>query len=80
MITIHNRNGQPRYIEVLDSNNYLIWGESAYIRFSNEFVDFEGGPFIKKGHPLYKGDNREVIDIKSYVDDSKPNCCKITVV
>lgn len=75
-----SRDGTPRYIEVLDANNYLIYGKSNYLRYGDDFIDYEGGPFIQKGQPLYKEDERVVIDIKPYTCKDKLNCYKVTVV
>jgi|GEM_PF-4946654 hypothetical protein len=75
-----SREGTPRYIEVLDANNYLIYGNSNYLRFGDDFIDYEGGPFIAKGQPLYGSDERVIVDIKPCITEGKPNCYKITVV
>jgi len=80
METILSRYNIPRHIEVFDANNYLIWGNSEYLRHGDDYVDYEGGPFIQKGQPLYDGDERIIVDIKPYTCKSKYNCYKITVV
>ena len=80
METILSRYNIPRHIEVFDANNYLIWGNSEYLRYGDDFIDYEGGPFVQKGEQLYKDDERAIIDIKPYTCKSKPNCYKITVV
>ena len=44
---IRSRYGEKRTIYKF-RNHYIIEGESQYIRGGDDFIDFEGGPYLSK--------------------------------
>lgn len=76
--TIKSRYGVPRYIEKLNENAYLIYGNSNYIRSGENFIDYEGGPNISVGQQIFRDDKlRTVTSIVENPLEGKPNCYKI---
>jgi len=73
-----NRYGQIRTLQMLNDNEYLIYGESNYIRVIGDMnaVDYEGGPFLHVGDQLFNLD-KTIKSIEFVKDSDKPNCYKI---
>lgn len=83
MITeFKNRHRTIRYFEKVDKNTYLVWGESYYMRGSEDYIDFEGGPFIAIGTPIkefVKKAKGIITAIEPFNRDNSLNCYKLTV-
>ena len=77
-----SRRDKERYFELQDNGDYLIWGESYYIRSGGintiDYIDFESGPFISVGLDIecfgLKGVIKEIIPELS---SDKPNCYRL---
>jgi len=70
-----SRYDQPRYATYLGDDWFLIEGPSNFFRYGDDFIDFEGGPFLQIG---------EFFDMYSDVCafelcDSKDNYSKVKV-
>jgi hypothetical protein len=72
---IKSRYGEIRYIKRISNKEYLVYGDSHFVRCGYaddtkneyEFVDFSGGPFLQVGSkffmdPPYKED-RQIVKI-----------------
>lgn len=84
----NSRYGQPRYIYQNTENEFIIFGESQYIRIGGndiiEYIDYEGGPFIGIGDNLKEwiGEDKEIIEIQPYVKmdlDNSKNYYKLII-
>jgi hypothetical protein len=79
-----SRYNEPRYFELQDNGDYLVWGESLYIRSGGleklDYVDYVGGPFMSVGLDIkcfsLSGIIKEIIPEK---DTDKPNCYRLKV-
>ena len=75
--TIKSRYGDERYLDKISDTEYIIWGESHYMRSAEGMIDFEGGPCIFIGEKI---EGRSIIKIEPHMKDNDlPNCYKLTV-
>jgi len=60
-----SRYGTSRFLNKISDNLYILTGESHFIRGSEDFIDFEGGPYISVGMNLMDifGVDEEVTEI-----------------
>jgi hypothetical protein len=68
LFEFNSRYGQPRLVYRNGPFEYLIEGESSFIRVGEEFIDFEGGPFISTDSSLEEQlgipDKRKISSLK----------------
>jgi len=50
--TTKSRYGVIRTLTEISDNLYIVEGKSEIMRVSNDFIDFEGGPFLMIGENL----------------------------
>lgn len=81
-IKITSRDGTPRYIQKLPDGHYKISGESMYMRYGDNFIDYQGGPFININmdlSELNKSLSGKIIEIQKIIDDPKLNSYKLII-
>lgn len=78
-----NRYNVERLIRKVDSNTYIIEGETLYTRgtTNNSMVDFEGGPYIEinmSARIVDIPDNR-IIESLRFLDTQRKNYARVEV-
>jgi hypothetical protein len=79
-----SRYGEERHFELQEDGNYLVWGESYYMRSGGlqelDYVDYSGGPFISVGLDMKCfGLQGTIKEIKPELDSDKPSCYRLIV-
>jgi hypothetical protein len=78
-----SRYGDQRYITDVGGGCYIIEGKSKFIRAGGddmiEYVDFEGGPFIGVGSPLFEDNSKIVVESIKFENSNKEDWVKISV-
>ena len=70
-----SRYGDIRYIRRLSSKRFMIWGKAHFMRGAEDFIDYEGGPFISlDGNLPDHGIDRVIKKIQVSVNTRKRNC------
>lgn len=66
-----SRYGQKRTLTKVGEGSYILEGKTNFMRFAEDMVDFEGGPFILKGMPLCHPeiDSPEFVSVNEYISD-----------
>ena len=75
--TVKSRYGEPRTIEKVDDQTYILSGESHFCRGGEGMVDLEGGPFLKVGYDFYE---LGIITEVKFLPSDKEGFAKIKVV
>lgn len=78
MIELKSRYGEPRFIEKISDNEYLIYGKTNWIRSGDNFVDFESGPFLIVGGIIPTTDLK-ITKINRMGNKGDMSCYKLTV-
>ena len=76
------RRNEPRYFELQENGDYLIWGESYFMRCSGidelQSIDYENGPYINVGMDLkHFGLSGIIKEIKPELNVDAPNCYRL---
>jgi hypothetical protein len=77
-----SRYGTERYFEQQDNGDYLVYGETEFMRCSKQdyinYIDFVGGPMISVGLSLECYGLSGVVDAIKFEEDSElPNCFRL---
>lgn len=72
MITT-SRYGHARFINEIKQGVYEIYGNSLYMRVSEEYIDYEGGPMILVGEDMKFYGGEGIISKIEQFESDKPN-------
>lgn len=75
--TVQSRYGEPRTIEKIDDQTYILSGKSHFCRGGEGMADLEGGPFLMVGHDFYK---LGIITEVKFLHSDKEGFAKIKVI
>ena len=51
--TVTSRYGHERLIRNIEDRQYILVGKSEFVRAGQDFIDYEGGPFLRVGDDFY---------------------------